>query len=166
MLVRYFVEVPLGIGTAHEALLADPTGWIPELARQADANGAGLLARVGFGARLRISKEVRITLGAAATLGEALYLPISWQATGPSGIFPILEGTLEVAPLDEGRTQMAISASYTPPLDGLGAAADRALLHRVAEATMKDFLDRVARRLAGGWEASKPGPAPAPPSSA
>jgi len=33
----YFVEVPLGIGPAREALVADPTGWIRELARQADS---------------------------------------------------------------------------------------------------------------------------------
>jgi hypothetical protein len=30
-----------------------------------------------------------------------------------------------------------------PPLGALGRAIDRALLFRVAEATLKDFLDRV-----------------------
>ncbi|HEX5903035.1 MAG TPA: hypothetical protein VF028_07985 [Actinomycetota bacterium] len=37
---------------------------------------------------------------------------------------------------------------YEPPLGLVGRAADRALLHRVAEATFKDFLERVATRLA------------------
>jgi hypothetical protein len=35
----------------------------------------------------------------------------------------------------------------------LGRAVDRALLHRVAEATLKDFLDRVAAILS---ELSRP----------
>ena len=30
-----------------------------------------------------------------------------------------------------------------------GRALDRALLHRVAEATIKDFLDRVGERVCG-----------------
>jgi hypothetical protein len=41
------------------------------------------------------------------------------------------------------RTQLAISARYHPALGALGRAVDLVLLHRVAEATMKDFLDRV-----------------------
>ena len=53
--------------------------------------------------------------------------------------------------LEDGRCQLAISARYDPPLGAVGRAIDRALLARVAEATVKDFLDRVrdsiARRL-------------------
>jgi hypothetical protein len=45
----------------------------------------------------------------------------------------------------EQRTRLAISARYRPPLGAVGRAADRVLLHRVAEATVKDFLDRVGR---------------------
>jgi len=49
-----------------------------------------------------------------------------------------------VAGIGASRTQLAISAQYDPPLGSVGRALDRALLHRVAEATLKDFLDRVA----------------------
>jgi hypothetical protein len=37
-----------------------------------------------------------------------------------------------------------MSARYVPPLGAVGRTIDRALLSRVAEATVKDFLDRVA----------------------
>ena len=40
-----------------------------------------------------------------------------------------------------------MSARYVPPLGVMGRALDRAVLSRVAEATLKDFLDRVADRL-------------------
>ena len=38
-----------------------------------------------------------------------------------------------------------MSARYVPPL-GAGQVIDRAILYRVAEATLKDFLDRVGER--------------------
>ena len=49
--------------------------------------------------------------------------------------------------LGEDRTQLAISARYRPPLGVVGRTVDRVLLHRVAEATVKDFLDRVGERI-------------------
>jgi hypothetical protein len=39
------------------------------------------------------------------------------------------------------------SARYQPPLGLLGSAADRALLHRVAEATIRDFVQRLAQAI-------------------
>ncbi len=45
------------------------------------------------------------------------------------------------------RLELSISARYTPPLGAFGRVLDRAVLHRVAEATVKDFLDRAAQIL-------------------
>ena len=36
-----------------------------------------------------------------------------------------------------------MSARYVPPLGSLGRAIDRTVLFRVAEATIKNFLDQV-----------------------
>ena len=62
-------------------------------------------------------------------------------------VFPSLEGDLEVAALGPDRTQLAMSARYRPPLGGVGRAIDRTLLHRVAEATVKDFVHRVRQAI-------------------
>jgi hypothetical protein len=74
-------------------------------------------------------------------------LPLRWLPTDAPGLFPALEADLEVAPLPPDRTQLAMSARYLPPLGSIGKAVDRAILYRVAEATLKDFLDRVAAAL-------------------
>jgi hypothetical protein len=74
-------------------------------------------------------------------------LPLSWRATGPERLFPSLEADLEIATLGRSRTQLSISARYRPPLGVVGKALDRVLLHRVAEATIKDFLDRVGEGI-------------------
>jgi hypothetical protein len=91
-------------------------------------------------------------------LSRLLLLPLTWKVTSGEGLFPSLESDLELAPLGPSRTRLAINANYRPPLGVLGLALDRALLHRVAEATLKDFLDRVAERLvraAAGMESAQ-----------
>jgi hypothetical protein len=50
-----------------------------------------------------------------------------------------------------------MSARYVPPFGSVGRVIDRAALSRVAEATLKDFLDRVADTiLMASREASRP----------
>ncbi len=75
--------------------------------------------------------------------------PLRWKASGPADLFPSLDADLEVALLGPGRTQLAMSARYVPPFGRVGRVIDRAVLSRVAEATLKDFLDRVAQTILG-----------------
>ena len=94
--------------------------------------------------------------GQPVRVASKLVLPIRWTASGVSGLFPALEADLEVAPLGPDRTQLAMSARYEPPFGPIGRAIDRAVLFRVAEATLKDFLDRVANALVEGAEPAVP----------
>jgi hypothetical protein len=76
-------------------------------------------------------------------------LPLTWEPIGLEGLLPRLDADIELGALGADRTQLAISARYRPPLGVLGRAVDRVLLHRVAEATLKDFLDRVGQAIIG-----------------
>lgn len=143
MFARYFVELPLEAQRVERALLRDPQAWVPGLAGKANRHGDELLAEVGFGGEVRVERRVALTFGAPIRMPSKTVLPIRWSAVGASGIFPSLEADLEIAPIGR-RTQLAMSARYDPPLGVLGRAIDRAVLFRVAEATLKDFLDRVA----------------------
>jgi hypothetical protein len=52
---------------------------------------------------------------------------------------------------------LRIAGSYRPPLGALGTALDAAILHRVARATVRAFLDRIAAdigRSSGGVHAA------------
>jgi len=147
MFVRYFLEIPLAFERVERALLEAPEAWLPGVAQRAEDRSVRLLAEVGFGEAFRIDKQVEISLGEPLRRGSKTILPMSWRVTGPESLFPRLEADIELAPLGPGRTQLAISARYTPPLGALGRAIDRALLHRVAEATIKDFLDRTCESL-------------------
>jgi len=147
MFARYFVELPMDPDRVEDALLRDPHSWLPGLASEANFQGDILLAEVGFGDDIRMARTVAIELGDPVTMPSKTVVPIRWTAVGASGLFPALDADLEIAPLNAHRTQLAMSARYVPPLGALGRAIDRAILFRVAEATLKDFLDRVRDSL-------------------
>jgi hypothetical protein len=148
MLLRYYQVIDVPAELVEAALIGDDPTWIPGIVERSLEGEDRLLADVGLG-RVRLRKTVEITLGRARRLGATVVVPIAWRATGPSGLFPVLDGSLEVFSLGSARTQLGFSASYSPPIDGVGRIADRALLHRVAEATVKDFVDQVAERIRG-----------------
>jgi hypothetical protein len=148
MFLRYYLELPLPFAEVEEILLHSPEEWVPGLAQDAHARGEHLLGEVGFGSDgRRVEKRVHIKLGIPFRLASKTILPMSWHATGAEKLFPSLEADLEVAALGAGRTQLSVSARYRPPLGPMGRVIDRALLHRVAEATIKDFLDRAGEAL-------------------
>ena len=150
MFIRYYIELSLPVATVQQALVDSPTGWLSTMAREAQARGDGLLGEVGvgpLGARLR--RQVRIRLGEPVQFPSMTSLPLTWEPVGLEGVLPRLDANLELGSLGEGRTQLAISARYRPPLGVVGRAVDRVLLHRVAEATLKDFLDRLGQAITG-----------------
>jgi hypothetical protein len=147
MFARYFVELPMEAEDVERTLLRDPQTWVPGLASTANHGGDALLAEVGFGTEIRVARTVAIEFADPIHMPSKTVVPLRWVAVGAAGLFPSLEADLEIAPLALGRTQLAMSARYVPPLGALGRAIDRTVLFRVAEATLKDFLDRLAAAL-------------------
>jgi len=156
MFARYFVELPIEPGQVEHALTRAPETWVPGLAEQANHRGDSLLAEVGFGDDVRVARRVAIEFGQPVRAASKLVLPLRWTAAGASGLFPALEADLEVAPLGPERSQLAMSARYEPPFGPIGRAIDRTVLFRVAEATLKDFLDRVAAALIADVQLTAP----------
>jgi len=70
-----------------------------------------------------------------------------------------MHAEIGVLALDANRTQLSFKGRYDPPLGSLGRGIDHALLHRVAGATARDFLDRLVRAvgsLLGGKTQKRP----------
>lgn len=148
MFLRYYLDLPVAFDDVEASMLAEPDTWVPGLLLEAEDRGHRLLGEVGFAVEEgRVGKEVEIRLGAPYRISGKTLLPITWRATGAQWLFPQLDGDIEAAALGPARTQLSISARYRPPMGGLGRVLDRAVLHRVAEATVKDFLDRVGSRI-------------------
>jgi hypothetical protein len=152
MFARYFVELAAAPAAVEAALLQAPAAWMSGLAAEADNRGRRLLVDVGAGRaphriENRIEKRVLVTAGKPVRMPSRTVVPLTWEATGPGTLFPRMDADLELASLGPHRTQLSISATYAPPLGPLGQLIDRALLHRLAEATVKDFLDRAGSTL-------------------
>jgi hypothetical protein len=105
------------------------------------------IARVGFPG---LSKLVRVQVRELAWTDTSTGLAIRWEATGPGGrLFPVLDADIRLTPVAESATLLAMTGSYRPPLGVLGDVLDRGVLHRVAEATIRNFLGEVAAHIGG-----------------
>ena len=145
MLVRYYVELPCRSDAVEAVLSREPRVWLPELVRASNRRGLEVVLRVGLhlGPK-RVDHSVILTVSNPQHLGDTCMIPIAWRPASDESMLPSLEGDLEVSALGDHSSQLAISASYRPPLGWAGALGDRALMRRVAEVTVKDFLDRLA----------------------
>lgn len=148
VLLRSFVIVARPVAEVEAAMVAGAKNWVPDIATDVNGDGQKLLTELGFDVgKRRIRRRINVEIGAAKVVSGLIYMPIRWRAASEAGIFPTLDGELEIADLGVDRTQLALSASYEPPLGFIGQIADRALLHRVAEVTVHDFLIRIGERL-------------------
>jgi len=60
-----------------------------------------------------------------------------------------MNGRLEVAPVSKDETRLTVSGMYEPPLGRLGEELDKALMHNVAEGTVKELAESIAKKLKG-----------------
>jgi hypothetical protein len=78
--------------------------------------------------------------------------PVHWTASGANLLFPELQADLVLTKQGSRKTSLTLRGTYRPPLGVLGRLADRAGLHLVAEATVKNWMDRLAEALSSPAE--------------
>ena len=127
----------------------------------ATASGETVLMRIGpaLGDHV-LGIPARVHLGPRWTRGGCAAIALRWEAALFDSLFPVLDGTLIISPLGKHRCRVAIEASYRPPLEGIGALLDRALLHRVAQSTVHEFLRQLGTALSPQSEPAAVEPAP------
>jgi len=125
-------------------------GSAPDVSRLAEAHFRDLVAHDGFAV-----------------------LSLRWEAAGPGGgRFPALDADITLTPAGEQATLLTLAGAYRPPLSPVGAALGRAILHCVAELTIRIFINHVADGIAhpvraadlgrGNAGTNPPSPLPAP----
>jgi hypothetical protein len=142
-----FVDVPLPLAVVRERFV-QAEQWLTDLAGAAEGDGDSMRILIGpswVGGL--VSRKVEVTLGPPRERGEARVMQLEWKAIGLTSALPVLNGDLELAPLGSGHCRLTLSASYLPPFGDFGRALDRALLHRVAQSTVRSFLERLASSL-------------------
>ncbi|MEO8744150.1 MAG: hypothetical protein ABI455_02545 [Candidatus Dormiibacterota bacterium] len=94
-----------------------------------------------------VRKRVKVELGKPVKTSTWTVIPITWKATFPEKLFPVMTGKIELAPVDKEVTRLTVSGMYQPPLGRLGEQLDEALMHGVAESTVKELAESIAKRL-------------------
>ncbi len=124
-------------------------GWLTDASGRAHADGLSRLIRVGpLGAVLGASKLVRVQTLDPVPRDNAVVLPLRWEATGALGLlFPVFDADLILTPAGAGGSCLELRGVYRAPLAGVGSAADRLVLHRVATATVRALLRDVAETI-------------------
>ena len=120
------------------------------MSRDAYADGLAGQIRVGpLGGLPGMSKLVRVSLLDPVRRDDNVLVPMRWEATGLMGrLFPVLDANLMLCGDAEGRGVLRIAGVYRPPLGGLGEELDQIVLGRVASATIRSLLRRIAALLA------------------
>jgi hypothetical protein len=145
--VEDFIDVSLPLKTVRMRF-ARARLWVAGLANAAEEDGETLYLQIGpKWAHGRVTREVEVLLGPMRERGEATVVPLIWKATGLTSLFPVLDGDLELAPLGPNECRLTLTASYLPPFGHLGRTLDNALMHRVAQSTLRSFLARVGNNL-------------------
>jgi hypothetical protein len=77
-------------------------------------------------------------------------LALRWDVTGPDGErFPALDADLTLTPAGEHATTLALTGVYRPPPGIQRNGDDEAVVRRVAAATIRAFLNRIAMAICG-----------------
>jgi hypothetical protein len=146
-------EILLEVGfDAAQAGLAKLTSGdtLASASQDAYSEGVSDLIRVGpLGAVPGTSKLVEVRFRNLVRRDACAGLAVRWEATGPGGgLFPALDADITVMPVGDQSTLLRLAGSYRPPFGALGVAIDAAILHRVATATIRTFLSRIAAAVA------------------
>jgi hypothetical protein len=142
------LETGFGAARAGLAKLALDDG-LARASEDAYSEGVAELIRVGpLGSTPGTSKLVQVRFQDLVTRDAHAGLAVRWEATGPGGgLFPALDADITVTPAGEQTAILRLAGSYRPPLGRLGTALDTAIMHRVAAATIRAFLERLAAAI-------------------
>lgn len=134
--VRLLSLIDLGeLGRASHSAYQGGFDAVLRVGPWGDLPGAGKLVAVRF---LEPVERAGVT-----TVG------LRWEATGPAaGLFPVLDANITLMPEGEHRSLLAFDGTYRAPFGRLGAALDKALLHRLATTTVSALLTELAAALA------------------
>lgn len=160
--LRYYVELPFPAGKINDLIARLPGEWLDRAAGDANLRGLFMLGTASSSSEPDLTAaDLCVSLSAPQTEGTLMRRNVEWLAIHGDASEPILRGDLELAELGPCRTQLALSAQYRP-FTTAQQTPDHAAAQRIAESTLKAFVDRLAdyiQLILGGIPAGSINPA-------
>lgn len=153
--IRVFDYVNQPFERVRAALLADATDIFGRATNVASARTQRIASALRVNvAGIEIGKEIAIEVcgsfdGSRGGIGPVreTHIQLHWSAVGGASLFPTMRADLALYPLSSTETQLDLTGSYEPPLGLLGDAIDALVGHRIAEASVHQFIVDVAEQL-------------------
>jgi hypothetical protein len=131
---------------AMAAMTTDPLGCITG-SRGPDASGRHLSRIAVNRGSTRLEQDIAVSVGYGTHEAGAVRWPVHWRPIGHTKVLPAFAGELVLRFVEEGGAVLRLSGTYRPPLGVVGVIVDATIGHRIAEASVEDFLRVVARRI-------------------
>ena len=141
MFVRHSVHIDHPVAACTEALMSGPRQWFPRLSGK-NVGSVGVHI-----AGVPVRKRVVVTVGEPIRTATWTVIPLDWRATFPEYLFPSMTGRIEIAPVDKDVSRLTVSGMYEPPLGKLGKQLDETVMQGIAEATVKELAETIAKRI-------------------
>jgi len=139
MFVRHSVHIDHPVAACTEALMSGPRTWFPRLSGK-NVGSVGVHI-----AGVPVRKRVVVTVGEPIRTATWTVIPLDWRATFPEYLFPSMTGRIEIAPVDKDVSRLTVSGMYEPPLGKLGKQLDETVMQGIAEATVKELAETIAK---------------------
>jgi hypothetical protein len=141
MFIRHSVHINHPVASCTKALMSGPQKWFPRLNEKS-------VGTVGMHiAGVPVRKRVVVTLGKPVKTSTWTVIPLDWKATFPEHLFPSMTGRVELAPVDKAVSRLTVSGMYEPPMGKVGQQLDETLMQGVADATVKELAESIAKRI-------------------
>jgi hypothetical protein len=109
------------------------------LASELHVNIAGIEVGTDISISVKSVEDVPKKISSPTTT----YLKLEWEAAKTPRLFPFMKAELSVYPLTFTETQLSLSGKYEPPLGVLGSVFDSVVGHKIAEASVHQFIKDV-----------------------
>lgn len=143
ILIGDSVDVARPLAVVAARCLEDPR-WLSPVATSAEHRARTV--RVGpLGERI-LARQVSVEVRGVMRRGNGLVAWIEWKAAD-SALLPVLDAELELTERGPSGSRLTLSGSYLPPLGALGRGLDWAVMHRIAQITVCNFLHELSDGL-------------------
>jgi hypothetical protein len=142
MFVRHSVHIDHPIAACTEALMTGPREWFPRLSGK-NVGSVGVHI-----AGVPVRKRVAVKVGEPVRTATWTVIPLDWKATFPgTRLFPSMTGRIELAPVEKNISRLTVSGMYEPPLGKLGEQLNETLMQGIADTTVKELAESIAKRI-------------------
>ena len=149
MFIGAEIRLEVGFNAAQARLANLARGGLLRRASEGAHRWGADQAQVGpLDALPGMSRLVKVHVRHLVTHDDSAVWALRWETTGTTGaLLPILDADITLTRAGEQATVLAVSGSYRPPLGSLGAGLDRAIMHLVAEATIRAFARQIGAAI-------------------